>query len=61
MQLTVTQRVRSRREAQGRWVRRDVAVLVVSASQRLCVHAFLVPAEGEAEARLGASVFIRGF
>ena len=42
------ERTWSRAETQRRWVSEGVAVLVFSASQRLCARTYLVAAEGRA-------------
>jgi len=56
MQVRVAQRVRPRAEAQRRWDGKGVAVLLFSASQRLCARTYWF----RPQAALGASAFICG-
>ena len=56
MQVRVAERVRPRAEAQRRWDGKGVAVLLFSASQRLCARTYWF----RPQAALGASAFICG-
>ena len=59
MQVAVAKRITSHAEAQRRRVSKHSAVVVSSASQRLCVRTYLAPAGGRAGKVLGHGLFHR--